>query len=278
MRRVLMLFCLCLPLLTSGCSALTQSMQKPTVRFDRAEFRAADFQTLRTDLVLDVTNNMPIGLSLSGYAMQFEVDGVTLVDGAFDQTVHFSAGGSTEVVIPVAVEWLELANKLAATDGKLPASLPWTARGELSFATPIGTISVPMGFDGDLPVLAPPTIQPKAVRVTQASPLSVGLAVDLEVSNPTGRAIDLAQFVPELVLGDTTVGSGMLSGSTVKGGATQIRTLELSFNPVSAGVAVASALATKGKLPVRARGQVDVATGFGVVPFTFDVGEELKLD
>jgi len=277
MHRLLPLLSALLVLSLSGCSVIQQVMRPPTVRFDRAVYRAADFEALRADIILDVTNNNPLGAKLDGYDLRFVVDGLTLLDGSVQQGVDLSPGQATEVTLPVIIKWAEVADKLSKTGGKLPADLPWKATGEVRFATPIGSLSVPLNINGKLPVLTPPLIKPTAVRLTAANPLAPGIEIDFAVQNPNGRAVDLSAFRPSLTLQGQSIATGELSGGSVTGGASSTRTLALTLNPIQIGVSLVSAITSGGKVEVRATGDVDVDTGFGVVPMSFDSSSGLRV-
>lgn len=277
MRRLTSL--LFLLVLCSGCSALQQVLQPPTVRFDRAAFRAASFEALDVDLIFNVTNPNMLGAQLDGYAIDFQVDGLTLLDGTVDQAVDLGAGATTKLVLPVSVRWEEIAGKVSDwSSGQVPDTVPWSAKGSVAAVTPIGTFDLPFDVGGKLPVVVPPTVLPTAVRVLNTNPLAPRLAVDVAVSNPSGRALGLKRLDQRLTLqGREVVSSRLAEELPVAARSTETRTVEFGVDALDLATALFGLIASGGQAQVGLTGDVEVDTGFGVVPLSFDAAEALRL-
>jgi LEA14-like dessication related protein len=276
--RPLLLLLLVVPL--SGCALLQQVVQPPEVRFDKARFRAADFEQLGVDLDFRVTNPNPLGARLDGYSIKLVVDGLTLLDGDVDQALDLGAGASTTLTLPATVKWAEIASKIGdvASGEPLPDDVPWSAAGSFAVDTAVGRLNIPFNVGGKLPVLAPPLVVPAAVEVTSATPLGVQLAIGVDVTNPTGRSMHVQQMEHALALnGRAIAAGGVLADGPVAARKTERRTLTVSLSTIEAGVALISALTGGGQVQVGYAGRLNIDTGFGVVPLRFDVADGLRV-
>jgi LEA14-like dessication related protein len=266
-------------LLLSGCAAVQQALQPPTARFQTARFQAVDFEKLSVDLHIGLTNNNPLGAQLSGYSTHFTVDGLTLLDGTVNQPLDLSPGTETTLIVPISVRWAELAGKLGELgSGPLPAKLPWRARGALKVATPLGELSVPYDFDGELPVIAPPLIVPAGIRMVEVTPLQLSLAVDFEVHNLTARAMGLTAARQQLTVDGSSIADGrLLGGEPVPAHGKALRTVGITLSMYNVAGSLMQAVLNRGAVRVGLQGTLDVDTGVGVVPLRFDVSEGLSI-
>jgi LEA14-like dessication related protein len=259
-----------LVVLVSGCSLLQQVFQPPQARFDRAEFRALDFEALRVDLVLDLSNPNPVGARLSGYSMHFEVDGLTLVDGDIDQALDLRANASTELVLPTTLRWSELASRISRGD-QGQEDLPFRAAGSLRVDTPVGEISIPYNIEGALPVIQPPRIEAVGLRVTNTSFTTVGLALELAITNPNRRSIGVTAFDYDLGLQSKQVLSGSIDQRVpVAAGARESRTVNVNLSLLEAGAALFALLNDGGQVDMSLSGRCEIETGYGTVPLDFE--------
>jgi len=265
---------------TPGCAYLNQLIQPPQVSFDRAEFKAADFETLRVDLHLAVHNPNVFGAKLSGYEVKFVVDDVTLLDGDVKQSLDLTAGATADLVVPVTFEWKEIASKVGdVMAGKpVPDHAPFRAAGNVRVQTTLGEISIPYDFRGKIPVIAPPLIVPKAVRLERATALRVTLAVDVDVENVTGRPLGLESFDHAVRFSGRPVVSGRVADDLpVAARSTETRTVTFSLSAIEAGLSLFALIQSGGRVDVKYSGSAKVDTGIGIIPFDFDTTEGLRI-
>jgi LEA14-like dessication related protein len=276
MRRLLPLLFV---LLLSGCSVVQQILRPPTVRFDRAAFGAATFDALNVDLIFSVSNPNVLGAQLDGYSVNFQVDGLTLLDGTIDQRIDLSGGATTELVLPVTVRWEEIAGKIGDwTSGQVPDDVPWSAKGSVGAMTTLGRFDLPFDISGRLPVIVPPVVVPAAVRFVHANPMQPVLAVDVAVTNPSGHAFGLRKLDQALTLqGRPVISSRLAENLPVAPRSTETRTVEFSVDAFDLAAALLGLLGSGGQAQVGLTGSVEVDTGLGVVPFAFDVSDGLRL-
>jgi len=266
--------------LLSGCAALQQFVQPPEARFETARFRAADFEKLGVDLDFRITNPNALGARIEGYSIRFVVDGLTLLDGDVNKPLDLSGGASTTLTLPATVRWDELAAKIGdvASGEPLPDDVPWSAKGSFAVETIIGKLNIPFDVGGKLPVVAPPLVVPASIAVTSAGPMGVELAIGVDVTNPTGRSMQVAQLEHSLTLdGRALAVGGVLADGPVGAHKTERRTLTLSLSTIEAGLALISALTSGRRVQVGYAGKLDVNTGFGTIPFRFDVADGIRV-
>jgi LEA14-like dessication related protein len=274
-----LLVLLALPAL-SGCSFLSQVFQPPKVTFDRAVFKAADFETLRVDLHLAVHNPNILGVELSGYKVKFVVDDLTLLDGDIKQKLDLGAGSTGDLVVPVTFKWKAIASKVGdIVSGKpVPDFAPFRAVGNVRINTAIGEISVPFDFKGKIPVIAPPVVIPTAVRLQSASLSGITLAIDVDVENVTGRPLGLKRFDQVLRLSGRSVVIGRVTDNLpVAARSTEKRTATVTLSALEAGFSLLNLIQSGGRVDVRFLGSADIDTGIGVIPVTFDSHRGLRV-
>ncbi len=263
--------------LLPGCALLSGAFRPPELDFEKVRFKALSFKALQADLVFSITNPNAIGAQMDGYAMRFVVDGVTLLDGRVDRALDLRGGARSTLILPVKIKWKDLAARLARGGG-VPDSLPFEAGGSLRFNTPVGPLDLPFETDGKIPVVKPPSVSPAGIRVVSASLTGARIAVDLNVSSPTGRALSVLGFSPVVTLNGKKVATAQLSKAVkVKGRKKTKRTLTLDLSLARVGGAVARLLAGGGPLQVGLAGETTVDTGFGKIPYSFDVSKRLAL-
>jgi LEA14-like dessication related protein len=263
-----------------GCAFLNQVIQPPKVSFDRAEFRAADFEKLRVDLHLAVTNPNILGVKLSGYEVKFVVDDMTLLDGDVNKALDLGAGSTADLVVPVTFKWKEIAAKVGdVMSGKpVPDYAPFRAVGKVRIDTALGEISIPYDFSGRLPVIAPPVVKPTAIRLQSAGIAGVTLAVDLDVKNVTGRPFGLKSFDHAVKFSGRSVVSGRVADNLpVAARATETRTVTFTLSAIEAGFSLFNLITSGGRVDVKYTGSAQVDTGIGVIPLRFDTTEGLRI-
>ena len=278
-RMVALIVLLTTPALSS-CSLLSQIFQEPKVTFDRAEFKAGDFEKLRVDLHLAVHNPNVFGVKLSGYQVKFVVDKMTLLDGDVKQSLDLGAGKTGDLVVPVTFRWEEIASKVGdIVSGKpVPDHAPFRAVGNVRMATTLGEIAIPYDIKGKIPVIAPPVIKPTAIRLQNASISGLTLAIDVAVQNVSGRPLGLKSFDQALKLGGRPVVSGRVADDLpIAARATEKRTVTFTLSAIEAGLSLFNLISSGGQVSVGYTASARIDTGIGVIPFAFNTTEGLRV-
>jgi LEA14-like dessication related protein len=279
-RLLVVIFTLSAAAGTSGCAYLNQIVKQPEVSFDRANFRAVDFEKLNVDLHLKITNPNVFGAAIDGYAVKFVVDDMTLLDGDVNQELDLGAGSTGTLVVPVTFRWEEIASKVGdIMSGKpVPDHAPFRAVGNVRVRTVLGELTIPYDFKGKFPVIAPPVIKPVAVRLQQAGIAGVTFAVDVDVQNVSGRPFGLKSFDHALRFSGRPVVSGRVADNLpVAARSTETRTVEFTLSALEAGASLLALVQSGGRVDVKYTGTAQVDTGIGVVPMSFDSSQGLRI-
>jgi hypothetical protein len=271
---------LALLLVLSACPKKLPDLSRftPQVRVDRLEPGAVSWEAVEADLVLDIENPNPVGLSLERWAWDLDVDGRDLLAGEDADGMELEPRGRSELAIPVRLAFADLLEAARAGKGEAPReSLPFTASGVLGFGTPLGIVDVPFEHDGTLPVLRRPDVRVEGVRVEKLDALRgrAELAVDIQVAHRGGAALDLGALGWDLSLGGYDVADGSLDQvGRLADGETRTVSLPVGFNLLELGALVARNLQQRKPVPVGFRGRVDVNTPLGALPLQIDVSDE----
>jgi len=259
-----------LPLALSGCSDLAFEDFFPTVRFDTMRVADLSFEAIEADFVFQVDNPNPVRVDLARYSYAFGLGGVDLLSGDNGEGFTLAAAGSSELVLPARVVFVEAWDAVQATRGV--DDIPFDLSGGFGFDTPIGGIDIPYAADGSFPALRTPKISFEGVRFGAPNWLAmrVPINVDLGIDNEHGSNLLFEQFDYSLSLGGNMVASGLIGSlADVPGGTKGTSTLSLELDLLQAGQVVINVL-QGGSQPLQLGldANLDVATPWGVLPLS----------
>jgi len=136
--------------LVGGCAGLPGSFKEPEVRLDRVAVRGIGLTGGTMDLLVAVYN--PNNFDLNGTKVQvgFDVEGSHVGDLTYDNAFQVQQGDTTSLTLPVRFTWGGLA--AAALSALSYGDLPYTMKGQLTVATPLGDHKVPFTREGRAPL------------------------------------------------------------------------------------------------------------------------------
>jgi LEA14-like dessication related protein len=252
----------------SSCAALSGIFKKPTLRYDKTQFIAADFDSLKLNVAFKLHNPNALGLKLDGYALRFAVDGLTLVDGVVAQAIDMRAGATTQLVIPVTLRWAEIISKI---QGGFNDDLPWQLAGDVRMNSPIGQIKLPYNVDGKLPVIKIPSIFPSGIKVAKANLSGVDLDIEVGMQNPNKRAIGIGGFSNAITLGGAPITTMRLNDTLkVDGAGKTTKSVRVSLSTAQIGMGLIQTLMAGKGVQVGFAGGASIDTGFGAIPLKFN--------
>jgi LEA14-like dessication related protein len=272
-----------LPLLfLTGCpkGSLPVDISKfsPKLQFENFELDGINFQQADTQFVFNIDNPNPIGLSVASFTYDLDLAGNGFLEGTNADGLALPATGSAQFKLPVTVVFADVIDLVQNIDVK--NEVPFAIQGEFGFQTPLGILRIPYQEEGMLPVLQPPKITVKGIRVDTFQPLRnrATLAVDIGVTSTGGSELSLAGFDYDLTLGGESVATGLLhTFADVSGDAEQVVTLPIDLNLLGMGTSIVSAISSRGPLDVGLTGGLTVSTPFGPLPLTIDEQTNLNL-
>ena len=256
-RSLLLLAALGLGLL-SGCAALqgllSNAFQKPRFTFKTARLQQASLSDATVDLVYELENPNPLGLSLASISYAFFVEGKQVVAGSPAKGLNIAAKGTSELVFPANVKFADIAPVVQVFLTKDTAQ--YKAQGSIGVQTPIGVISFPLEHEGTFEVPKVPQVQFNPPRVANISLQGATVNFPLTVKNRNSFALPVGGITGSLKLAGASVGT-LSTGDLgmIQPGATRELTLPLTINFLSAASA-ASALRGGGSAQVKLEGQL----------------------
>ena len=263
-------------LLLAGCGWLRDQVKDPEVTFTRATVTSVDFERISLDLELAVRNPNPVGVQLSGYALDLTVGELPCVQAREQQDIDLGGEKTANITVPVSVAWVDVrkATQSLVQGKQVPKDVPWTATGTVTVANPVHPLELPFEAAGELPVVVPPLLVPTDLRVVKADLAKASLEVDVRIENPNARAvaIDQVEWLVEVEGREASRGAlrepiriGARKKDTV--------TLELRVASTELGLAAFGLLLRRADVDVRVRGTANVDTGVGVTGWGFDTAE-----
>jgi LEA14-like dessication related protein len=133
------LFLVWLTLALAGCSFL---VGEPEVRVERLNVVGADSKGVDLELYLSVTNPNSFAVTLTGYSYDLQVTTLSLAKGGARNRVAFKGGTTTDLRLPLRVEYGALVEVLKRRPD--PERVPYRLQAGLELATPLGQLLVPI--------------------------------------------------------------------------------------------------------------------------------------
>ena len=256
-----------LPALLAGCdSSLAEYL--PTVKFDRLDINAVDWETADTNFVFRIDNPNPIDVTLARFDYNLGLGGVDFINGDDPDGLTLGATGSSELSLPVSVVFQDLYDLVQATRGE--DEIPFALDGSFGFNTPLGVVDLPFAEEGGFPALRTPAISFGALRVDDLDWTGATVELDLNVDNEHASNLLFENFEYDVSLAGVDVASGLvadLGAASGAGESTLTLPLEVSF--LDSAAAVYEAL-TSSRVNVGLSAATDVDTPFGIVPLGID--------
>lgn len=229
----------------TGCALFKGATQgaftNPTFTFKNVALHDASLSGIGLDTKWDMNNPNAVSLSLASVDYALFIDDKQVVAGRPANGFQIPAKGSTELVFPANINFLDVVPTLETLLTKDTAT--WRAEGGLGLQTPIGVIRIPLSAQN---VFETPKIPQIAFGNPKVSNLSLqGATVEfpLNVTNRSSFPIPIKGVAGNLAIAGANVGTlstgdlGQLDG---KG--TKTLTLPLTINFLQAGTAAMTAV------------------------------------
>jgi LEA14-like dessication related protein len=180
--------CVVFVLFSSGCKSLRDAvevMRRPEVRIADTELEALSFSGLTILFDVEVENPNPIGIRLSGFDYDLQIEGNPFVSGEVQDKVAITARDLSIIPVPVELGFEEIAQTigaLAPEGGKEEAAYEFTAG--FSFDLPVlGRVRMPVRTEGTFPILRVPRLEIIRLSLNEISLSGASLDLELELIN-----------------------------------------------------------------------------------------------
>ena len=172
-------------LLLSGCESLrdvVDAIHRPEVRIDAVELEALSFSGLTLRFDVEIRNPNPIGISLSGFDYELQIEGTPFVSGEVDEKISIAARDRSIVALPVELGFEELVKTIRELEDREEAA--YRLSSGFSFDLPVlGRVRIPVSKEGSVPILRFPGIQIRSLRLNTISLSGASLDLELEMRN-----------------------------------------------------------------------------------------------
>ena len=171
-----------------SCESLRDAVEvirKPEVRIAGTELEALSFSGLTLRFDVEIKNPNPIGIGLSGFDYELQIEDNPFVSGQVQDKVTISARDRSIIPLPVELGFEEIAqtiDALAPRAGKEQAA--YRLSSGFSFDLPVlGRIRIPVETEGSFPILRAPRLQVNRLRLNEISLSGADLSLDLQLIN-----------------------------------------------------------------------------------------------
>jgi LEA14-like dessication related protein len=136
--------------LLTGCAGLQGYFKDPDVNLQRVVVRGVGLAGGTMDLVVGVYNPNPFDVQGTKLRLGLDVEDSHVGDVEFDSGFQTQKGDTTVLTLPLNFSWNGVAGAVRTALGS--GDLPYTLKGQLSLATPIGQRQVAFTRQGRAPL------------------------------------------------------------------------------------------------------------------------------
>jgi len=267
--------------LLAGCGKHPPKLGKlkdllPEVSFEELKVKDIDFHGMETAFVFKVENPYPLGLELETLNWTLDLVGNDFLDGAKDKGIDIDPNAASKVRIPVGVKFVDVFK--IAGDAKAAGEVPWNIKGDFSFKSPIGPLTIPVRAQGVMPALSAPKVSLQALRVGKLDlrTQTASLELDIGLSSDQAAPLTFSKFGYGIKLAGTEVASGDARIATIEDGEGTM-TLPIDLKLLELGATIVDAVTKKSVLKVRLDADAEVDTPVGTIPLVVKEIRDLQL-
>ena len=204
----------------SSCATIESllEVERPVTRVESVRLVGLSFTG--ADLVADLQIENPnrIAVTLSGFDYTVAIEGRTLLTGTSREALAIAAFATSRVSVPFSVAYdgvVALVERALEQD-----DLAYELAVTFAFDVPVlGTVSVPLSYQGTIPVVRPPAIRVASLAIGAIGINGADLTLGLRIENPNRFAVALA-FDQSFVVGGQTWVDGSVERVTIPARAT----------------------------------------------------------
>lgn len=247
----------------------------PKVKFQRLDLSSIDFEHIEVDFVFDIDNPNPIDIPISTFSYALGLEGIELLAGADPDGLRIRAEGSSELSLPVGIDFANIFEAVEATRGL--DFLGFGLKGDFGFDTDLGPVVIEYDEEGDFPALRVPKFNLGQLRVESFSGESLAFGLDLGIDNDHGSTLDFSNLDFDLKVAGVHLGSGAVDEvGEVEGASSRTVVIPFEVNYLDAIAALGGAVNGE-QITVELDALMDVDTPFGVLPLSVDERGDVEL-
>lgn len=244
----------------TGCAQLSRVLRSsaatPTATYQSTSLSNISLDDATVEATFAIRNPNAMGLKLEGLDWAFNFDGQQVFDGKFPTGLQLPANGTTLLKVPITVPFKALPSLFTTFSSKDEA--PYSVKARASVKTPLGTIALPLGWEGMLPVPKMPKVSLGTARVESLTLTGARVMVQFALENPNSFALPLEALGGQVkVAGQQVAALALPKGQPLTAGKTTAVHLPIDISFANVGFAVANALSS-GNATLAVDGQAKV--------------------
>lgn len=215
--------------LLNGCATLEQLIQKPTASFAGVELNHANLVQGTAVFNFTVNNPNPIHIRASRITYDLKLNGRNFVAGELDQGMMLAAGSTSNLSVPITMQYLEFFDSLSQL---------WKTKGAdyaLSGGFDVGPFTIPFRANGQFTLPKMPRISLESIKIAKFSPSGARLNCQLKMDNPNAFQLLFKRLDYNLKLAGTpfTQASALPQGPIEENGASMLNFgFDISFSQI----------------------------------------------
>lgn len=266
---------LAVALLLFSCAGMEKIIQPPSIRIDTVKLASVDFEKLGLDIVFQVNNPNPFGLSLSGFDYAFTIENKQLLSGRDTRGLALAGQKVSEMHFPLTIKFADVYQLIS--EKKDLDTLAYSFSGTIIPAGLLAAFKIPFSKSGHLPNVRLPQLSLKNVKMQKLSLSGVDLKLLVGLKNPNIFAFNVGKLDYKLDLAGKPFASG-ITGKLLDVPAKGDGVIELPISISSAGVLGSLYSALSGQsIAASLQGTAELTTQHGTVPLPFNTQSTLRI-
>ena len=228
-------------LFISGCAALQEFIQPPSVRVSGVRLANVSFEQLGLDIDLSVRNPNTFGFSLDGFDYSMSIEGKEFLSGTQEKQLLINAKNSQIIELPLSINLREL--HALSQSVRNQDSLSYRITGHLFPSGVFSGTRIPFDHGGRLPNVRIPHVSFDGLKVLKMGLTGIDLQLGLNIDNPNSFGFDLSQMDYSIDLAGSRVATGKTEKDFSVGSKKESTlTLPISLNLTELGGSILSML------------------------------------
>jgi LEA14-like dessication related protein len=198
--------------LVSGCASVSRYSEtiKPSASVSGIKVSHLDFDKIDLILEVMVENRNPLAINLAAIQYALKIGENRLVEGNHQQSIAVAARSTTPVSVPMRLSFAEL--KRVAGDLWDRDFVDYQIDLALTLPLPLmGDYTIPLAKQGTMPVPKVPQVKLQQLQVEKVGLSGAELLAKIEVANPNGFDLTLANFDYTLSVNQQQWGEGNIA-------------------------------------------------------------------
>lgn len=244
----------------SGCQTISdlKETHAPRAKVKGVRIDKADFHSAHLLFDIELENPNPVSLSLRGISYGLKINDHPFFEGNLTKTTRLKASASSTITTPIEIQFADLLASIQSLSGQ--DSFNYTFDGGFDLALPgLGNITIPVSYQGELPILRPPDVESVSVKQDSLNLTGADLTLSIALHNPNNFGFDLQGMNYHFQVNQTTWAKGKLKESiSVQANGEGVVKVPISLNFLQLGMSVYRLLTSNQQADYKLEGNMDL--------------------